>query len=180
MILNTILFILIFFIFRLIIVSRIKVLRQIRYNNLDSIYDKMQMYILVNNVPVTRDLKEFMVRHKIFVENKELCQMDVLMSLHWLTSKEIIDRNVARWNELIKSIDPELMKLHSDLGSNIDSLILMSRYKPSFCLYLAGYYVRAFVRKGIQGITQIQEMVENSKNNESSIAINFNRVKLAA
>lgn len=158
----------------------IRLKRNIFLEEMERTFDRMLLYITKNKLAVTPELKEFVVRHKIFVVNKEFSDIAILLALYWKAKPEKVEKNIARWQEIVNSIPHGLIQLHNEFSNAQQKVINLSRWKPQFQLHILTCKILALVRKGKQGIDGIKQAMQIANTEESSIALNFSQIKFAA
>lgn len=157
----------------------IKQKRSILCDNLEMVFDEMQLHITKNKIPQTRLLSEFIVRHKIFVVNPQLTNIEVLLVLLKNMDKSKFKNNVDRWSELKKNVPKELLDYSDQFSKHIDELVKLSMLRPRFILFTIWNAIRTSVMERVNGCKNAYTSIKTAIENESSIVLNFNQARLA-
>jgi hypothetical protein len=111
--------------------------KTIYFNELISIYDSMEIYMLKNKLLPTNELLSFLKSFKYLVVNREFADIKIMLKLELMTSQKRKEENAMRFVTIKKSIHPELLLISQDFYRVYDKLIILSMFNFKFVFFVA-------------------------------------------
>lgn len=139
---DTFLFLLLAFtILTIVYLANRVVKRDVLYSKLIMLYDKMEMVIIKNNLPISKEVRKYLERHKFFVVNPRYTDIEVVLVGKSNTTSEYIN-DVKINKNTVEILIPELIDISIEFEKTLDECVIHSAMSsPKFILFLAKRFI---------------------------------------
>jgi hypothetical protein len=131
--------------------------RQISFNKIDGLYDKMELLVIRNNITPDNELISYLRAHKIFKIHNELTDIQVLVpvivALQMQNKKQA--QQIEKRKKYIESLPVELRDISSEFNKEIARAIKFSMFKPSFIPKMVKYSMLYFVATSYKSVANV-------------------------
>ena len=153
--------------------------RFVKINSLKSLYDKMEMFLIKNNVELTNERIWFLKLFKNLTVNPEYLDLQVLVICKIQLDKKGVDLKVKKSNydKTLNSFPEEFKVFVADFDEVANYLIKLSMFKPDFVLFGLKIVFLRLIKAGFSSLSEISKDYNYIQNNEKVIA--YSGLKLA-
>lgn len=119
--------------------------RQICFNQMTSIYDRMELFAFENNLQNDKNIIAYLMPFKNYVVNTEFADIEILAGRITKIPKSVFETKKKKYLELKKSIPEELKVFSSEFDIELDKAIKLSILRASFLIYFTRIFLLALV-----------------------------------
>ncbi len=162
--------------------SSINIRRQIHFNAMNSMYDKMEVYVYTNNLQNKKEIISYIAPFKNYVINTGYADIEILMaSLTKMMKDKTFETRKKQYAELLDSIPEELKIFAKEFDLHLNKAIFLSVFRSEFILYflrqLTISLFKALYRMSFKYVKSFFKIFKEVFKNENILANNgFNQV----
>jgi len=155
----------------LFIVGKIIRYRRLSYiNNLNSIYEEMEMIFVRKNIILKNDYIEFLKVFKNLSINPSYLDIQILLLIKMKTESSKFKNNSKWFNETLESLPKEFNSLFIKFNSYSDKIIKLSFYKPDFVLFLLRLIRVQIFKSGVNSYKKLLKEFRFALRNEEVLS----------
>lgn len=109
--------------------------RQIHFNEMNSLYDKMEIYVYENNLQNDNKIVRYMIPHKHFVVNNGFADIQVLLAIILALPEKVLEKRKSEFKQLNTEIPGELQTIAKKFDSHLAKAIRLSYFRAEFVLF---------------------------------------------
>jgi hypothetical protein len=144
--------------------------RVVYYNQLDGIYDRMELFIAKSGMKLDDLHIKYLKAYKNLIVNPELADIRIMLMLEVLTPNKSFDKQKAEFKAVRESLPEELNSLTEKFDSTVRSLINLSMLKPAFAYSIIRLIIITIFKHGISSIPKFYNRFTELLKNELIIA----------
>lgn len=164
--------------FIFIIGQVIKYMRFTHINGMRSVYDKMEMHFVKNNVVLKKDYIELLKVFKNFVVNPDFLDIQMLALSKIASDKSGKLKGDTDWfDKTLNSLGSDFNQLFKEFDKHSNKVIDLSVWKPDFLFFAIRILLKYFILSRAKSITTLKFEYTFIKNNEGAIA--YSGMKMA-
>lgn len=119
--------------------------RQICFNEMNRIYDKMEVYVFQNGLQNSKSIVTFLMIYKTYVVNNNFADIQILIGVILKQSEDSLKINKIKYDKLAKEIPPELLEMRKEFSKKLSTAIRLSSLRAEFIIYILGKLFRTLV-----------------------------------
>ena len=169
---NFIIFVVSIVFFSVFILNQYIKYKRFKYlNDLEIVYDKMEMYFMKRNIALSNNHIEFLKIFKNLVVNPTYLDIQILIVLHnFANQEEKLGENSHWFHETLKSLGYDFEELFKKFDYLVRQITKLSYYKPSFIWFLLSISIRDTIYKGARSIRTLWSDIKFITSNEEVIS----------
>lgn len=146
-------------------------------NNINIIYDKMEMHFVKKNIHLNKDYIDLLKTFKRFCVNPEYLDIQILLLQKLLAEKKGVLKKDSSWfDDTLNSLGDEFKEIFEEFDKSTNEIITLSIFKPDFVFFITKYYITSVVSEKAYSIKKLYKEVTYVFNNEE--AISYSGMKL--
>lgn len=160
---TTLIYILFFVIIIISIINNaIIVLRQKTYNNMDILYDKMEIFVIKNKLTPDNELLNFLKSFKNLTINKDFADIYVLLTIIQSLPNGDFENNRKKYENYIKTLPIELVRIANEFNNQVSIAISISVFKPDFLWFFSKIFLKhSFISLKNRSYKKIKNLTTN-------------------
>ena len=121
--------------------------RQIHFNEMNTICDKMEVYVYSNRLQNKKEVLVYIIPFKYFVVNTGFADIEILLgSLIKLYTTKTFESRKQQYNQIISTIPDELKDLGKEFDKHLDKAIKLSFFRAEFLLFFIKQFTLAIIK----------------------------------
>lgn len=140
--------------------NRIRVRREVLFNELDLVYDKMEIHLIKNKIHPNTSTIEFLKSYKFLLVNKGLADVKIMLCMLIAVSEQKRAQSRKHFEQIKQNVPKELIDYSVQFAGIYDKIINTSIWKLSFWWFvlkiLAYSKYRKFIKHGKSKSTNIK------------------------
>lgn len=158
--------------------------RIILFNDLGSIYDRMELYVIQNNITPNNNIIEYLRTFKNLVINKGFADVRIYLAIELTTPEDVKQMARDRYLAIKEDVPAELLLMSDEFHRTYDQLVVQSMWSLSFLCFFAKIFILKhfsdFRSKSLIRTNNLFGSVRSLFSHENVIAYDFSRQKLAS
>ncbi len=127
--------------------TAVQVSRQKAYNNIDVLYDKMELYVMQHNITPSTGLIEYLKSFKSLKVNKDLADICVLFVIMTSIPREKFDKSKMMFRSFSEGLPQELIGIAKEFNNEVDKVIKLSLFKPDVFFFFASIVLKGLLKQ---------------------------------
>ena len=146
--------------------------RRINISQLSSVYDKMEMHFIKQNIRPSNENLKFLEFHSFMVSNPSFLDVQVLIAVSIISKKkgDKIIKTKSWYDTKLDHFGDDFIKLYDEFDNISNRIIDLSMYKPSFVLFAIKCLIANAFKNGLQTFVKFKEEISFVRNNEQVIS----------
>lgn len=146
-------------------------------NNLNIVYERMEMFFIRNDILLKNDYIELMKVFKNLTANPEYLDIQILLA-HKIASEKLgrLKEDTQWFDRTLKSLGPDFDKIFIDFDKNTNEIIKISFYKPDFLFFILKVIILQTITSGAKTLKSVISDLHYAKANDE--AISYSGMKL--
>lgn len=142
--------------------SWINNMRQVAFNNINQIYDRLELYVVQNNIVIDSKMASFLKSMKIFKINNEFADIHVLLVTLRSIPRDDFERNKKEYNNMLEKLPQGLLEIKRSFDSHVNRAITLSIFRYDFLLFFMyltiKYLIRSILEKSSNKLRSLFQM----------------------
>lgn len=109
--------------------------RQILFNEMNAIYDKMEVFIFSNSLQNKKEVIAYILPFKNFVVNNGFADIEILINSMVRMPKEVLEHRRKQFKLITDSIPNELKDMSLNFDKALEKAIKLSAFRMEFVFY---------------------------------------------
>lgn len=159
--------------------------RQIAFNEINALYDKMELFVVSNDeLKINKRMLDFLKSYKAFKLNKELADIHILLLVMQSVSSSNFKRIKVETNLFYKTLPLEMVTLKNKCDREISNAVLLSAFRLEFLWFtfyiLSKVSLRAIFDKSFKAFKTLFSKVSDILKDESLVIYTMDKYQMAA
>lgn len=123
--------------------------RQIAFNRIDASYDKMELFVIQNDIKIDNQLEAFLFNHQNFKVNNGYADIHVLLTILQNTPQEDFEKRKIEYEKVLASLPNEFKSLVKEFDKELEFAILLSVFRVEFLAFFFYLLFRSLFKSTI-------------------------------
>lgn len=123
--------------------------RQIAFNRIDTIYDKIEVYIIKNDIEINSSMSSLLKSMKAIKINNELADIHILLVARQNIPKREFENNKKEYEKFIADLPEGLIALKKEFDHNVNKAIALSIFRVEFLIFFIFLVIKNMIKSKI-------------------------------
>jgi hypothetical protein len=133
--------------------KKIQLKREENISELVSIYSRMELFFIINNINLSKDYIELLKIFKNLSINSGFLDLQVLLAIKISAEKKGILNDDKKWfDDTLESLGKDFKVLFNEFDIHSNEIIRLSLFKPEFVVFVVKKYISSIFNVGFISI----------------------------
>lgn len=152
--------------------QQVKYLRFKYINKLRIAYDRIEMYFVENDYPLTNNQIEFLKAIKYLAVNPEALDIDLMIASKLAAEREgTLNKDNRKFEKTLKSMPEDFMPLFREYDDHADTILKLSVLKPQSIYTVFKALIVGLILKGLIAIDNVKNDIRYAFANNEALAM---------